>query len=178
MKTSTQRAGCLYGISFRRALARTSNPRRRIGWTLNNLHFALYAEPVTLNAIAHGEFIERVATTARRRQERAEYHCNGSVPPHGRTVTVPTENTRVPVDTYPAARRARPVSAIVAGRLNGELRHILPGLNGYMASLGALTGNDDIDATCDAAKDHLRGYERRSRRSFCDRTQEKRRKLQ
>jgi len=76
------------------------------------------------------------------------------------------------------AGSAVPIERIRHGRTIGGLRHIMPGLNGYLSTFGALTDNDDIDAACDAVKDHLRAYEQRSRRSFCDRAHEKKRKLQ
>ena len=47
-----------------------------------------------------------------------------------------------------------------------------------------MTADDEIDArgklfgTGAALPDHIRSYEHRSRRSYCDRTTEKRRKLQ
>lgn len=70
-----------------------------------------------------------------------------------------------------------PIQRIKDGNIAGSLRRITPAMNGYLASFGALTGHDDIEAVCDAAKIHLRAYEQRSRRSFCDRVHERRRKL-
>lgn len=98
--------------------------------------------------------------------------------PHSCAFRWPISTEWAQVQKATLAGSAVPIDRITLGRTNGELRRILPGLNGYIASFGALTGNDDIDAACDAVKDHLRGYEHRSRRSFCDRTREKRRKLQ
>lgn len=68
--------------------------------------------------------------------------------------------------TYPPRAQEQRTSADHAGAQRLHLH------------LGAFTGNDDIDAACDAVKDHLRVYEQRSRRTFCDRTRDKRRKLQ
>lgn len=72
------------------------------------------------------------------------------------------------------AGTAIPMDRITAGRTAGELRRLMPALNGYVASFAAWTGHDTIPATCRALPEHLYAYERTSQRSFCSRVAEKR----
>lgn len=74
------------------------------------------------------------------------------------------------------AGSAVPITRITDANRAAELERILPALNGYMATFGALTGNDTIDDACDALKPHMLAYENRSRRSFCNRVHERQRK--
>ncbi len=69
---------------------------------------------------------------------------------------------------------AIPMDRITAGRRTGELRRLMPGLNGYVAGFASWTGHDTIGDACAALPEHLQAYERTSRRSFCSRVTEKR----
>ena len=68
---------------------------------------------------------------------------------------------------------AQGVERMYEGRRKGELRRLMPALNGSLASFGALVCAGDIDQTCGALPGFLRDYEVRSRRSFADRVAEK-----
>ncbi len=72
------------------------------------------------------------------------------------------------------AGAAIPMDRITAGRTAGELRRIMPGLNGYVASFGSWTDHDTIREACAALPEHLYAFERTSRRAFCGRVHEKR----
>jgi hypothetical protein len=71
---------------------------------------------------------------------------------------------------------AHGVERMYQGRRRGELRKLMPVLNGCMAGLAALVGASGIDAACQALGPLLRDYEVRSRRGFVERTDEKARK--
>lgn len=72
------------------------------------------------------------------------------------------------------AGNALPMERITQGRKAGELRRLMPGLNGYVAGFASWTDNDTIEDACAALPEHLHQYERRSRRTFCSRVLEKR----
>lgn len=72
---------------------------------------------------------------------------------------------------------ALPRQRITAGRCRGELRRLMPGLNGYVAGFAAWTGHDTIEDACAALPEHLRAYERTSGRAFCSRVHDKRKEL-
>lgn len=74
------------------------------------------------------------------------------------------------------AGSAIPMTRITDANRAADLERIMPGLTGYMATFGALTGNDTIDDACTALPNHLRAYENRSRRSYCSRVHERQRK--
>lgn len=71
---------------------------------------------------------------------------------------------------------ALPMARIVAGRTSGELRKLLPGLNGYVASLASWIGANTIEEVSAQLPYYLAAYEQQSRREFTDRVAEKRRR--
>jgi hypothetical protein len=60
------------------------------------------------------------------------------------------------------------------GGRSGALRLLMPGLNGYLASVGAVLGIDSVAEALEAAAPHLEAYEVTSGRPFASRVQEKR----
>ncbi len=64
-----------------------------------------------------------------------------------------------------------------AGRLRGELRLLLPLLNGAVAGFGARVGTVEIEDTLSVLRPYLREYERSSGRRFRDRVAAKRLEL-
>ena len=70
-----------------------------------------------------------------------------------------------------------PMDRIRAGARAGSLRKLLPGLNGYVASFAALTGEVTIGGACAALPAHLAGYEMTSGVPFAERVIEKRKSL-
>jgi hypothetical protein len=64
-----------------------------------------------------------------------------------------------------------------AGKRTGELRKLIPGLVGYCASAGALTGANDIDATIGSVRQIIRDDEIRRGIAFADRIAERRERL-
>lgn len=63
---------------------------------------------------------------------------------------------------------------IAAAQKASSVARLLPGLTGYLASLAALVGTEDLDDTVVAAGPHLRDYERATRTTFADRVVRKR----
>lgn len=61
-----------------------------------------------------------------------------------------------------------------AGKRKGSLRKLMPALNGYLASFGALVDTEDIPDTLAALPQHLRDYELRSGVTFANRVHDKR----
>jgi hypothetical protein len=59
-------------------------------------------------------------------------------------------------------------------RRRTSIARLLPGLNGYLVSLAALVGAEDIDDTLGAVGHHLRSYEVVSRTPFADRVTRRR----
>jgi hypothetical protein len=55
-----------------------------------------------------------------------------------------------------------------------SIAKLLPGLTGYLASLGALVGTEDIDDTVGVVGHHLRDYEIASHTSFAERVERRR----
>jgi hypothetical protein len=76
------------------------------------------------------------------------------------------------------AGSALPMERIRAGRAEGELRRLMPGLNGYVAGFASWTGHDTIADACAALPAFLAAYEQQSGRAFGDRVEEKRRHRQ
>jgi hypothetical protein len=62
------------------------------------------------------------------------------------------------------------------GQRLGQLRTLAPGLVGYLASFGALSGTTGVQDTCRAVRSLLRHYEQWSGIDFSDRIATKRRK--
>jgi hypothetical protein len=59
-----------------------------------------------------------------------------------------------------------------------SITKLLPGLTGYLASLGALVGTEGIDDTVATVGHHLHNYEVISRTSFADRIESRRSELE
>jgi hypothetical protein len=68
---------------------------------------------------------------------------------------------------------AHGVERMYQGRQRGELRKLMPVLNGCMAGMAALVGASGIDQACQALAPLLRDYEVRSRRGFIERIDKK-----
>jgi len=71
------------------------------------------------------------------------------------------------------AGSALPMDRIRAGRSEGELRRLMPGLNGYVAGFASWTGHDTISDACAALPAYLAAYEQQSRQSFTQRVEDK-----
>lgn len=63
---------------------------------------------------------------------------------------------------------------IARARRKASIARLLPGLTGYLASLAAVVGTEDVDDTVVAAVRHLRDYEAVSRTRFAERVERKR----
>jgi hypothetical protein len=63
-------------------------------------------------------------------------------------------------------------------RRSTSIEKLLPGLTGYLASLGALIGTDGIDDTLGAIRHHLHTYEIVSHTAFADRVARRRSELE
>jgi hypothetical protein len=63
-------------------------------------------------------------------------------------------------------------------RRAASIQKLLPGLSGYLASLGALIGTDGIEDTVSAVGHHLRTYEIISRTAFAERVARRRSELE
>jgi hypothetical protein len=59
-------------------------------------------------------------------------------------------------------------------RRSTSVAKLLPGLTGYLASLGALIGTEGIDDTLGAVGQHLQNYEIISRTAFAERVARRR----
>ncbi len=63
-------------------------------------------------------------------------------------------------------------------RRSTSIAKLLPGLTGYLASLAALIGAEDIDDTVSAVGHHLHDYEIISRTVFAERVARRRSELE
>ena len=63
-------------------------------------------------------------------------------------------------------------------RRSKSIEKLLPGLNGYLASMGALLGTEGIDDTLGAIGHHLRTYEIISHTAFSERVARRRSELE
>jgi len=68
---------------------------------------------------------------------------------------------------------AEGIERMYAGRRRGQLRRLLPQLNGRVVAFAALVDARSIDEACERLPGFLRDYEVVSRRSFADRVAEK-----
>lgn len=78
-------------------------------------------------------------------------------------------------DVQAASLRSEVVglARIKEGALRGSLRKLLPGLNGYVVSLAAITGASTIEEALEPLTYHLHEYENASGRLFADRVVER-----
>lgn len=98
-----------------------------------------------------------------------------------RTPTADTTRSRWPLapewhDVQRATLLQRRIGAerMAAARTASSLARLLPGLTGYLASLGAIIGTEGIADTVDAAVHHLENYELATRTLFAERIERKR----
>ncbi len=63
-------------------------------------------------------------------------------------------------------------------RRSASIEKLLPGLTGYLASLGALIGTEGIDDTLGAVGHHLHTYEIVSHTAFAERVARRRSELE
>lgn len=97
---------------------------------------------------------------------------------HDRTARWPLAAEWERIQRVRLAGTALPMERIRAGRAAGGLRTAMPGINGYVATFAAWSGNDTIDDACAALPDYLRAYESSTGIAFTDRVTEKRRRHQ
>jgi hypothetical protein len=74
--------------------------------------------------------------------------------------------------------RAVGLERIRLARRSKSIEKLLPGLNGYLASMGALLGTEDIDDTLGAIGHHLHTYEIVTHTSFSERIARRRAELE
>lgn len=72
------------------------------------------------------------------------------------------------------AHRAMGLPRLHATRRQSSIDRLLPGLTGYLASLAALSGAEDVDDTMRLVGGHLRSYEIASRTPFAERVARRR----
>lgn len=77
------------------------------------------------------------------------------------------------VQAAPMSGTAIGLDRTLDGQRRGELRLLMPTLNGSVASYAALKGTHSIDDACAALPADLRTYERQTGRTFDDRVQDK-----
>lgn len=75
------------------------------------------------------------------------------------------------------AESAVGLERVKAGRHQGSLRKLAPGLVGYLAAAAAHLGTQDVDSTLAALPPVIRDYEIASRKTFAERARVKRRAL-
>jgi hypothetical protein len=80
------------------------------------------------------------------------------------------------IQALPSRRHGAPDGPHPSRPNVGELRRLMPGLNGYVAGFASWTGHDSIEDACAALPEYLRAYEQHlSVEAFADRVAEKRR---
>jgi hypothetical protein len=70
------------------------------------------------------------------------------------------------------------IERLRSSRRTSSVAKLLPGLTGYLASLGALIGTEGIDDTVATVGHHLHNYEVISRTPFADRIERRRSELE
>ncbi len=82
------------------------------------------------------------------------------------------------MQTATLGHRAVGVERLRLARRSTSIQKLLPGLTGYLASLGALIGTEGIEDTLGAIGHHLHTYEIVSHTPFADRVARRRSELE